>query len=197
MRKGFFIAIYGVNNIGKSTHAKLLVNKLISLGLDAIYIKYPLYELEPTGPIINKILRSDTPQRISETELQTLFTQNRRDYEPQLKALLEQNKIVIAEDYTGTGIAWGAAKGLKISFIEKLNEGLLKEDLAILIKGKRDIRAREKSHIHENNDALVERVSQILDELAQRYDWKIVLLQEKIEDTFALLWKEVRLKLLL
>ena len=37
MTKGRFIAIYGVNNIGKTTHAKLIVERLKKEGHDAVY----------------------------------------------------------------------------------------------------------------------------------------------------------------
>lgn len=191
MKKGLFLAIYGINNIGKSTHARRLVNRLKQEGLDVVFVKYPVYDLEPTGPKINSILRSEAGQKVSEEELQTLFMQNRRDYEPTLNKYLDQGKIVVAEDYTGTGLAWGTAKGLKLGFLEGLNDGLLKEDLAILLTGQRDRRAMEKTHIHERNDELVEKVKQVLLQLATKYGWVTVELQEQIDDTARLVWKEV------
>ncbi len=192
MKKGFFITIYGINNIGKSTHARLLTKRLIREGYDAVYIKYPIYELKPTGPEINSILRSAGKQKVDEEQLQTLFMRNRKDYEPQLKKLLAEGKTVVAEDYTGTGLAWGTAKGLKLSLVEKINKGLLREDLAILITGRRDLRAIEKVHIHETNEALVEKVGMILLQLAQKYGWIKIGLQARIDDTAELIWKEIK-----
>lgn len=195
MRKGFFIAIYGVNNIGKSTHAKRLVEWLKMNGRKAYYMKYPVYDLEPTGPAINAILRSDKKQSVSEEALQRLFTQNRKDFEPKLKELIDDGFIVVAEDYTGTGIAWGTAKGLDLLFMEKLNEGLIKEDMAILLTGRRDIRAIEKQHIHERNEHLIDNVSKILNDLGNKYGWKKVILQDKIDDTAKLIREAVGDKL--
>lgn len=192
MKKGLLITIYGVNNIGKSTHAKLLVGRLKKEGYDAIYLKYPIYDLEPTGPRINAILRSESPQSVSEEELQTLFMRNRRDFEPRLRTMLDEGKIVVAEDYTGTGIAWGTAKGADQAWLEKLNDKLLKEDFAILLVGRRDLRVREKTHIHETNDELVERVGKILRELAQKNNWSVIELREKIGDTAEKIWREVK-----
>ncbi len=188
--KGVFITIYGVNNIGKSTHARLLTARLKKAGYDAVYLKYPIYDLEPTGPQINRILRSDRPQRLTEDELQTLFMQNRRDFEPRLKEMLAAGKVVVAEDYTGTGIAWGTAKGMDQNKVEELNAGLLKEDFTILMKGKRDRNVIEEKHIHENNDELIVKVGKILDLLAKKNGWHIVELKEKIPDTAAAIWKE-------
>jgi thymidylate kinase len=192
MYKGLFIAVYGVNNIGKSTHCRILCDKLRREGHDVVQLKYPIYDLEPSGTLLNDILRGEQKQKISEEELQRIFTQNRRDFEPRLKQMLDDGKIVVAEDYTGTGIAWGMTKGLSVEFMEKMNEGLLKEDFALLITGHRDARAAEKHHIHEQNEDLLENVSKIFIQLAERYGWKIVELQQNIPDTAHLIWQTVK-----
>ena len=190
--RGVFITIYGINNIGKSTHCKRLTEKLNANGYDAVFLKYPIYDCPPTGPVINDILRSNEPQNISEEELQTLFTQNRRDFEPTLKKMLDEGKIVVAEDYAGTGIAWGTAKGLPKKWVENLNAGLIKEDLAILIQGERVTKAKESKHIHETDDKLVDRVGHILNNLSEENGWRIVPLQKEKEETAALIWKIVK-----
>lgn len=193
MVRGKFITIYGVNNIGKTTHARLLVERLKKEGFDAVYIKYPIYDLEPTGKRLNAILRGNTRQSIDEKELQTLFRQNRADFEPQLEQTLKMGKIVVAEDYTGTGIAWGMAKGLTQSFMEQLNVGLLKEDFAILLTGHPDSRAKEARHLHEQNAALLKSVNNIFVQLWQKYAWHSIKIAPKIEDTADRIWGAVRL----
>ena len=191
MAKGHFIAIYGVNNIGKSTHAKRLIERLKQDGYDAAYLKYPIYELEPTGTALNRILRSGRPQEISEAELQKIFAQNRKDFESQLRKMLADGKTVVAEDYTGTGIAWGMAKGLDLDFMLELNKGLINEDFAILMTGQRDARAQEKQHIHEQNPALLQSVSKIFVQLGQKFGWHTVELQPTIPQTAELIWQLV------
>lgn len=195
MKQGFFITLYGINNIGKTTQAKKLVEKLNDHGYKAVYVKYPIYDLEPTGPKINDILRKNGEQSISEEELQTLFTQNRRDFEPTLRKMLEEGFIVVAEDYTGTGIAWGTAKGADQKWLEKLNEELLKEDLAILLTGTRTMAAKEKQHIHERDDELVQKVNEVLLMLAQKYGWDTLEIQPKPEDTAKLLFAHIQKRL--
>jgi len=191
MKKGLFIAIYGVNNIGKSTHAKLLVERMKKAGYPVVYLKYPLYELEPTGPQLNGILRAGKTQTISEYELQKLFAANRMAFQPQLTKMLQEGTIIVAEDYTGTGFAWGMAKGLTRDVMENLNKDLIKEDFAILLIGKRDIRAKEKHHIHEENDQLIQNVSKIFIQLAGEYNWTKVEIQPSIETTAKLVWNAV------
>lgn len=195
MHKGFFITIYGINNIGKSTQAKRLVEYLRKIGYKAVFLKYPIYDLVPTGQQLNKILRSENKQSITEEELQTLFVQNRKDFEPTLKKLLADGTIVVAEDYSGTGIAWGVAKGANQQWLENLNRDLLKEDLAILLTGKRNIHAREKTHIHETNDQLVEKVGQILLELAEKHGWQKIEIQPTRDETAQIIWYLVEKKI--
>lgn len=191
MKKGLFITIYGINNIGKSTHSKRLVERLKSEGYDTVYVKYPVYSLEPTGPMINKILRSDGAQDLPEEQLQTLFMQNRKDFEPTINKWLNEGKIIIAEDYTGSGVAWGTAKGMDQKKVEEINSELKKEDFSILMVGERDVRAKEHGHIHESDDELVMKVDKVLRKLAEENGWKIVNVQPKIAETAELIWRAV------
>lgn len=191
MQKGKFVTLYGINNIGKTTQAKLLVKRLKKEGFKAVYIKYPIYEVEPSGQYINKILRSHK-QKISEAELQLWFVVNRYQFQPELKKLLGKGYIVVAEDYVGTGIAWGVAKGLSMEFSESINKGLLSEDFAIMLEGRRNIIAKEKKHVHEQNDALIEKCRKVHEVLADKYGWKRVQIEQSIDGTAESLWKIVK-----
>lgn len=203
--RGKFIAIYGINNIGKTTQSKRLVERLEKEGHKAKYLKYPIYDLEPTGPFLNETLRGGADgadavgvasgasgQKISEDELQLWFVLNRYQFEPELKRLLAEGYIVIAEDYTGTGIAWGTAKGLDQKWLEEANKYLLKEDFAILMQGKRDVSAKEKNHLHEQNEELVAKCTEVLNGLADKYGWRRVEVQENWDETTELLWDQVK-----
>lgn len=185
-----FITIYGVNNIGKSTHAKRLRRRFEEMGKKAVHIKYPIYDIEPTGPRINEIIRSNS-QSISEEELQLWFVMNRFQYEPQLKKHLEEGTIVIAEDYVWTGIAWGASKGANLEWLKAINKPLLESDFSILMHGNREKRAREATHIHESNDALIEQCQQHFLNFADELGWQKVEVQRKLRDTADLLWDAV------
>ncbi len=189
------ITLYGINNIGKTTHAKLLVEKLKAEGHDAVYVKFPVYDVEPTGRFLNGFLRSGAAQEISEEELQTWFTLNRYQFEPTIKAWLESGKIVVAEDYIGTGIAWGTVKGADTDWLENMNRYLLPANLSILMDGERAEDAMEEGHLHETNHDFMKRARQVHLDLGERYDWTMVPLQEKKEDTASLIWQVVDAKL--
>jgi len=187
MFKGKFITFYGINNIGKSTHANILCERLRKEGYECVYLKYPIYDIEPSGPYLNKIIRGND-QRITENELQLWFTVNRHQFESELKKMLAEGKTVVAEDYTGTGIAWGLTKGSDEAWLEAINSKLLKPNFSILIDGERARNAIEQGHIHETKDDLIQKSREIHLYLAKKYGWEIVPLQEKFEDTAKLVW---------
>lgn len=189
------ITLYGINNIGKTTQALRLVERLKEVGHDAVYVKFPVYEIEPTGTYLNSFLRSGDAQKISEEELQMWFTLNRYQFEPKLKQWLAEGKVVIAEDYIGTGIAWGTVKGASTEWLESMNKHLVKEDLAIMIDGERFMDAAETGHLHESNNEFMKRSRQVHLELAERYDWTVVPLQEGVENMNKTLWELLLLHL--
>lgn len=185
------ITLYGVNNIGKSTQAKLLCERLIEAGHKVYYLKYPIYDLAPSGTIINDYLRNSGAEKMSETELQTWFFLNRLEFEPQLKTLLEQYDFVIAEDYSETGIAWGSAKGADENWLTSLNSVLIREDKGILLTGERFLTAVESGHAHEENSELTDKCAEILLRRAQDRGFAIIEVVPGIENTFAKIWEEV------
>lgn len=172
--KGKFIILYGINNLGKSTQALLLVERIKKTGHDAVYIKYPLYELEPSGPILNEYLRKNNPYQLSSREAQMFYALNRTQFEPTLKKYIETGVHVVAEDYTGTGMAWGIGKDVDGAFMARINCHLLKEDVAFLFNGKRFTKAKEAGHLHESNDTLMERVRLVHLDLAKEFGWNLI-----------------------
>lgn len=184
---GFFITFYGINNIGKTYHARRLVARLKKLGKKAAYIKYPVYSQKPTGPLLNKILRSHK-QKMPEEQLQLWFVLNRYQFQPHLESIIKKDTIIIAEDYIGTGIAWGMAKGVKQKTLENMNKFLVQPDEAIFMDGQRVLKVREKKHIHEQNDILAQKCQRIFQKLAKQYHWKTVQVDQDPDVTAARIW---------
>lgn len=182
--KGKFIVLYGINNIGKSTQLKKLKTFLESKEYKVTLLKYPIYD-SFTGKIINKVLRSGKKQNITEEELQIWYTLNRYQFESELNTLLSEYDYVLAEDYNGTGEAWGMSKGLPLDWLENLNSRLIKPDLEILLDGKRFEKAKEAKHIHEQNNKLIETCQNNLRLLAKKNDWHVVeVIPGNINKTF-------------
>lgn len=169
--KGKFIVFYGINNLGKTTQAKMLADFLNKKNIKAEYLKYPIYDLEPAGKLINEYLRGGNPYNFIPRELQLLHYIDRITFEPILKNKLDKGINIVAEDYFGTAVAWGAGAGVDRKLLEYFYSFIYKEDLAILFDGERFTGSIEKNHKHENDGALTARVRQVHLDIAKKYNW--------------------------
>ncbi len=231
--QGKFIALYGVNNIGKSTQTNLLVQRLLTAGVRVEYVKYPIYDLDPTGKMLNEILRGkkkssvqtlidffpgtkvkrpgmpkrsgqqnaifrthsivkkELRQHVSEEELQMWYSLNRYQYDPILRRKLDQGISIIAEDYIGTGLAWGSAKGADLSWLESVNKYLNRPDLEILMDGERFLAGKEKVHLHESSDRLIGKAQKQFQQLAKKYNWHVINANQPIQPITEEIWQIV------
>lgn len=178
------IAVYGINGIGKTTQVERLVVFLQEQGLRAARVKYPVYDLEPEGPFIYQYLRNPEfrethPQ--STEELQAKYAENRRRYESTLRQRLADGEWIVAEDYLGTGIAWGLTWGADLGYLEKINQDLRLPDLSILMHGHRFDTAIEKNHRNETDDERIRICKNFHELLGDRYGWTRVDANQSIE----------------
>ncbi len=155
-------------------------------------VKYPVYNLEPSGPMINDYLRKGNPLGLSPETFQTLQVLNRLQFQPKLEAMLESGTNVITECYRGTGIAWGVGAGVNKEYLIRLNEFLFAEDIALLLDGKRFLGGVEKGHAHETNDELMERVRAAFLDLAKEFRWRVINANRTVEEVHENIWNEVR-----
>ena len=190
-KKGKLIVFYGTNNLGKSTQAHILIDRLNKLGIPAQYLKYPIYDLEPSGIILNKYLREGNPYNLSAREAQIIYALNRTQFQEKLEEYLNQGINIIAEDYTGTGMAWGMGAGIEENFLQEINSHLLKEDVAILFDGERFKEAVEKNHKHEENEEFSQKVRQIHLDLGEKNNWQKVNANLSIEEIAQIIEEKV------
>ncbi len=189
---GKLIAIYGINNLGKTTQARMLVERLEKEGIPAYYLKYPLYSFAPSGPLINSYLRNDNPHQFSAREFQMIHALNRTQYDAALRARLASGEWIVVEDYVGTGMAWGIGAGVDEVFLSDINSHLVREDIAVLLEGKRFLEGKESGHMHEEDDALMNNVQTIHRTLAERNGWFVVPANESKEEVNDAVWKHVK-----
>lgn len=177
MKRGKMIAIYGTNGIGKTTQTERLVAYLQANGKNASRLKYPIYDLEPEGPFIYKYLRDPKfreKNELSTYELQKKYADNRKRYEKELKKRLEKGEWIVAEDYIGTGVAWGLTWGGNLEYLEKINEKLFQVDLSILMHGERFNTAIEKDHRNEMEADRIQICKNFHFLLSRLHGWKVV-----------------------
>lgn len=168
---GKFVVLYGINNLGKSTQAKLLVEYLKKKNIKAKYIKYPIYE-NRSGKLINDYLRKGA--KISPEDYHILQIINKFEFADKLDKILNTGTWVIAEDYILTGIAWAMSNGIVQKRLEMLYDPLRKPDKAVVLDGERFKDAIELSHKHETDDNLSTQCRKNHLKLAKEYDYPVV-----------------------
>ncbi len=184
MKKGKFIAMYGTNGIGKTTQTERLVAFLQAQGKNASRLKYPIYDLETEGPFIYKYLRDPkfrAKNELSTHALQKKYADNRKRYEKELKKRLKNGEWIVAEDYLGTGIAWGLTWGGDLEYLEKINAKLFQADLSILMHGDRFITAIEKDHRNEMDADRIKICKSFHFMLSRLHKWNIVNANQSVQ----------------
>ena len=165
--KGLLIAVYGPDGVGKSRQAGLLEERLREQQVIAKRIRYPVYDLKPTGPRLDEILHHRR-ERLEEEEMQKLFAQNRRDFDPTLRSWIDSGVTVVAENYKGTGIVWGTLRGISVDKMEKMNGGFLDSDVGILLDGPK----REEMEGHPyGDDEEWYKARKVYLQMADKYGW--------------------------
>ncbi len=198
VKMGRFIAVYGINGIGKTTQVELLVEYLKQCGKNASRLKYPVYDLEPEGPFIYKYLRDPQFRKdneLSTHELQEKYADNRRRYEVKLKQRLENGEWIVAEDYVGTGISWGLTWGGELEYLERINNDLFKPDLEILMHGSRFLSAIEKDHRNEMDGERIVICKNFHELLGDRCGWTGINANQEIEKVQEDIIAEILLKM--
>lgn len=191
MKRAKIVAIYGITNLGKSTQCLRLKNHFNSQGLKCEIVKYPRYDLEPTGPRIYNYIKKDNPEKLTPFGFQKLQVKNRQDFEDTLLQMAEDNDILLLEMYIGTGIAYGMGDGISKQAMIEMNKGLLEPDMSLLLNGKRFMESKESNHVFEQDDEKTERIRNIHLELAQDFNWPVIKSDESEEEVSEALLFEI------
>jgi dTMP kinase len=128
--RGAFICIEGLDGCGKTTQAKLLVNKLRKS-------HNAVYTAEPSRGKIGAFIRKSYlygEKRLSSIVEALLFAADRLEHiENEVLPALRQGRLVVSDRYIYSSLAYQGAAGLSLEWIEKINEHALRPDFAIFI----------------------------------------------------------------
>lgn len=165
---GFFICIEGLDKSGKTTHSRLLVKNLNQIGYCAVYTR------EPSDGSIGQLIRRvilQRKERVPPVLEAILFAADRLDHiENEIKPLLKQGKIIVADRYLYSSLAYQGAAGLDVAWILKINRFILKPDLAIYIDVPIEIlerRLRRERSVMEKIEVQL-KVKKIYDRLVEK-----------------------------
>jgi len=144
--QGKLVSIEGIDGCGKSTHTRLLARWLRARGYKVVVTDEPTNG--PIGRIIKRILRGELKVPVAAEAL--LFAADRLYHLNKLiLPAMRAGKIVITERYTYSSLAYQSARGLNLQWIAKINEKVLKPDLAVLIDVPADVGLRRIKGVRE------------------------------------------------
>jgi dTMP kinase len=166
------VGIEGIDAVGKRTQSSLLSSSLQQGKYQTKTISFPVYDTK-IGKEIKAFLtgeRNYIPQ-----VRHMLFAANRWERLHDLEQWLGEGKILIVNRYTESNLVYGVANKLSLSWLLKLEEGLPKADLVIVLNARPSAvssrRKAERKDEFESNDRLQRDVNAIYQDLGSKFGW--------------------------
>lgn len=181
--RGAFIAIEGIDAVGKKTQTFILKSWLNSRNMSAHTFSFPAYDTV-IGREIRKFLAGTVsyPQQARAM----LYAANRWEKSAELERLLSSTDAVIVNRYTGSNYAYGTSNGLQLDWLVSLEAGLPQPDLTLVLDAppvKVARRRGERKDTYERNLELQEKVRSAYLALAKRFGWTVVNAEGGVEET--------------
>jgi dTMP kinase len=181
--RGVFIAIEGIDAVGKKTQTSILKSWLNSRNMSTRTFSFPAYDTVIGGEI-RKFLAGTVsyPQQARAM----LYAANRWEKAAELERLLLSNDTLIVNRYTGSNYAYGTSNGLQLDWLVTLEAGLLQPDLTLVLDAppvKIAPRRGERKDTYERNLELQERVRSAYLALAKKFSWTVVNAEGGVDET--------------
>ena len=128
--KGKIIVIEGTDKAGKTTQSRMLQEALKALGKICVVIDFPDYTT-PIGMEIRAFLdgKRDYPAEVKHL----LFSANRWEKKKEIESMVESGTMVVMNRYYQSNLVYGVSNGMDEGWLAKLDKGLPKEDLTIVL----------------------------------------------------------------
>lgn len=168
------VIIEGNDKAGKATQTRLLREGLEKNGLKVADLAFPVYDTK-IGKEIKAFLNDEREYSIQVRHM--LLSANRWEKKAEIEKLLGENKVVIFNRYYQSNLVYGLASGLKLEWLQALDEGLFKGDIVIVLDVAPEVsiqRMTGKGDIFEMNNDVMHNVSKLYRELAVKYGWILV-----------------------
>lgn len=176
------VVIEGNDKAGKATQTLLLKEGLEKRGLKVTTLSFPVYDTR-IGEEIRAFLHSEREYPVQVRHM--LLSANRWEKKAEIERMLEQNEVVILNRYYQSNLVYGLASGLKLTWLQALDEGLPKEDVVIVLDVAPEVsiqRMASKGDIFEMSEDIIHNVSRLYRELAGKYGWILVKGDRSRED---------------
>lgn len=177
-----FIAIEGVDAVGKRTQSSLLRSWLRERGMSTRTLSFPVYRTT-IGKEIGKFLagRVRYPPQVRAM----LYAANRWEEKAELERVLSQTDVVLVDRYSGSNLAYGISIGLQLDWLMGLESGLPTPDLTLVLDASpADLAPRRGAKdSYERNMDLQARARRAYFDLASKFGWTVVDASRGINET--------------
>jgi dTMP kinase len=171
--KGKIIVIEGTDKAGKTIQSRMLMETLKVSGKVCVTLDFPDYTT-PIGMEIRAFLdgRRDYPAEVKHL----LFSANRWEKKKEIESMIENGTIVIMNRYWQSNLIYGAASGMDTSWLLRLDKGLPKEDivLVLLVNTSVSTKRAETQDVFEADVQLAARAYKNYLKFAKQYKWKVL-----------------------
>jgi dTMP kinase len=181
--RGLFIAIEGIDAVGKETQTRLLKSWFKSKGRRSNTFSFPAYDTV-IGREIKKFLVGTATYPPQARAM--LYAANRWEKVAELEHILSTSDVLIVNRYTGSNFAYGVSSGLELNWLVSLETGLPKPDLTLVLDAPPATlapRRGERKDSYERNLDLQEKARGVYLKLATRFGWAVVNAEGGVNET--------------
>src|SRR5919205_4121716 len=129
-RKGRIIVIEGTDKAGKGSQSRMLAEALKVSGKICVILDFPDYTT-PIGMEIKAFLEGKRDYLPEVKHL--LCSANRWEKKKEIESMLENGTILVMNRYWQSNLVYGVANGMDINWLLRLDKGLPKEDLVLVL----------------------------------------------------------------
>ena len=168
------IAIEGSDQAGKKTQTTMLAKSLKAEKIKTTVFDFPDYSTI-IGKEINNYLHGK--RKFPPEIIHYLYAANRWEKLEEIKKSTVKNSVLIMNRYYHSNLVYGIANGLKEKWLQKLEEGLPRADLVIVLdisQTKSFSRKKSKRDKFEKNKDFSKKISQTYRRLAKKHKWKLI-----------------------
>jgi dTMP kinase len=124
---------------------------------------------------------------------QLLYVANRWEKSDDLMRWLREEKLIIADRYTPSGLVYGLANGLNLEWMINLERGLPPSDLVVVVDVSVEtaFEREDERDVYEANRDFLERVRNAYFVLAEKFSWVIVDGEKMKDDVAEEIWAHV------
>ena len=127
---GVLIAFEGLDQSGKETQARMLAARFTAAGRQVRMVSFPDYAT-PIGTELHRALHGE--REYGPDVIQMLMIANRYEWKPAILEALADDRIVVADRYLASSVAYGEAQGLDPDWLFDAQKYLPPPALTVMI----------------------------------------------------------------